>query len=203
MSWDGGESRVISKNKSLYDETMTFLDEQQIKSIRNTLPAALEYHFTNFQKLEVLASPIHKHMREDTPEWWQAITNIKFEAQAYLNQLRHIYYFLKSAPIKSKNISPPTQPELREVYDSIMTKNGMIYMLTQKWSAHRSYDDPREGDDEDLHAQVLLNLSNRTNIWSGCHFILCLQSHTLDLCSFHPKVINFLNWVFQETQLTR
>jgi hypothetical protein len=186
--------------KAQYNEIMTFLDEQQIISIRKSLPAALKYHFTNFQRLETLAAPKFGELTmEERLEHVQAITNIKFEAQAYLNQLRHIYYFLISPSIKSKNISPPSQPELRDVYDSIMDKNSAVQMLMQKWAAHRSYDAPWTGDNDNLHSQVLLNLSNRTNIWSGDgHFLLCLQDHPLDLCSFHPKVINFLDWLFQE-----
>jgi hypothetical protein len=141
-----------------------FLDEQQIKSFRRSLPAALDYHFTNFQRLEISA------VRMFDATWWNdttleerlevahALTNITFEVQAYLNQLRHVSYFLKSRQISQKIVGPPSQPGWREVYDSIMDQNGMIHMLANKWSAHRSYNSPRQ-EDINLHKEVLLNLS--------------------------------------------
>jgi hypothetical protein len=181
---------------------MTFLDEQQIKSIQRALPAALNYHFGNFQGLEKIASPEpdDQRMKElaERIKYAKALTNITFEVQAYLNQLRHIYYFLNSSQIKTRNIALPPKPELRDVYDSIVNKNGMVYMLTQKWSAHRSYDYPWKGDDERLHREVILNLSGGVTMWLDGHCLISLKNHTLDLCSFHPKVIDFLDWLFQE-----
>jgi hypothetical protein len=179
---------------------MDFLNEWQITSLKNVLPKALEYHYSNFQRLETLAERYVVRQDEgatltkieDAIPGIAALTNIKFEVQAYLCQLRRLKFFLKSV-----GLTRPADPALAEVWDSVMDPAGMVNLFANKWAAHRSFDDPR-GEDEHLHAQVLLNLDSSTTIWSNEHLVLELRGHELDLCSFHPRCLEFVSWVFRE-----
>ena len=172
------------------------LKYHQLRSLKNVLPRALEYHFSNFQRLEALAKPSSirdgQKMAEAVPHF-VAMTNIKFEVQAYICQLRRIKFFLLSVGLQE-----PTELALAEIWHAVVDKDGMISMLANKWAAHRSYDAP-QGEDDQLHAEVLLNLDGGVTMWNGDHLVLDLKSHELELCSFHPKVLAFVTWMFQES----
>ena len=170
----------------------------QILTFQRTLPEALEYHFAHFRKLEEKGAPALYVDRFHTDEEWveikQSQANIKFEVQAYLCQLRRASFF-----IKSLKLSPPKDLGLKEVWDSIVDKEGMVNVLSNKWASHRSVDYPR-GEDESLHTEVLLSLEGGSTSWSGNHLILLLSNFNLNLCEFHPKVLKFVNWMFSETE---
>jgi len=118
--------------------------------------------------------------------------------KAYLCQLRRARYFIKSLK-KSSKLNPPQDSELKEIWDLIVEKRGMIHILSDKWATHRSVDDKR-GEDESLHMELLLSLEGGATSWSGDHLILSLSNFNFNLCDFHPKVLKFLHWLFTETE---
>ena len=173
-----------------------FLKGRQLSSLKDVLPRALKYHFNNFQGLEALAKPSQVRFGLLSPEHRAsqvvALQTIKFEVQAYLCQLRRLKFFLHSMQVQK-----PTELVLIEVWDALMDKEGMISRLANKWATHRSYDDPR-GEDDQLHAEVLINLEGSTTTWTGDHLVLMLGSQELNLCIFHLKSLAFISWVFAE-----
>lgn len=181
---------------SLFD-----LREQQIFSASRYLPAALEYHFENFKKMEALGwlgmidRPDKLNKSEREPRF-NALLNIKFEAQAYLCQLRHLYFFLSSEQIKEK-IKEPEDEELLETWNSVMKKDGVIYLFSNKWAVHNCYDCPWKGD-EIYHKAILFSLNTQITSWYNGHLILTLNENKLDLCFWHSKIMNLIKWVFDE-----
>lgn len=176
------------------------LKNLQIFSLQRSLPEALEYHFANFKKLEEKGAPVLSVDRYRSDEEWTDIKrageNIKFEVQAYLCQLRRAKYFINNLKIVA-----PKDLELKEVWDSIIEKGGMINILSNKWASHRSIDYPHSEDDEDLHKEVLLSLDGASTSWSSDnHLILLLSGLKFDLCDFHPKVMKFTEWLFSQTE---
>ncbi len=172
----------------------------QILTFSTSLPESLKYHFANFKKLEEIGAPELSGHKYHTDEEWveirRARENIKFEVQAYLCQLRRAKYFINNLKIVA-----PKDLELKEVWDSIIEKGGMINILSNKWASHRSIDYPHSEDDEDLHKEVLLSLDGASTSWSSDnHLILLLSGLKFDLCDFHPKVMKFTNWLFLETE---
>lgn len=172
----------------------------QILTFSTSLPESLKYHFANFKKLEEIGAPELSGYKYHTDEEWveirRARENIKFEVQAYLCQLRRAKYFINNLKIVA-----PKDLELKEVWDSIIKKDGMINILSNKWASHRSIDYPHSEDDEDLHKEVLLSLDGASTSWSSDnHLVLLLSGLKFDLSDFHPKVIKFTNWLFLETE---
>ncbi|HEY4513553.1 MAG TPA: hypothetical protein VJH06_03515 [Candidatus Paceibacterota bacterium] len=190
---------VQSAEKNLADKKKwQGLKNFQIFTFQRALPEALEYHFTNFKKLEEKGVPALYIERYRTDEEWvevkQAQASIKFEIQAYLCQLRRASFF-----INSLKLTPPQDLELKEIWDSIIEKEGMANTLSNKWASHRSIDYPR-GEDDSLHTEVLLSLEGGATSWSGKHLILLLSNFNFNLCDFHPKVLKFIQWMFTETE---
>ena len=176
------------------------LKRLQILTLKNNLPNALEYHFSNFRKLEEMARPsFGKKQNQDIGIKFSAMTNIKFEIQAYLCQLRRIKHFMLSKQIKEKSIVPD-DPDLKEIWYSILDKNGMVNILANKWATHRSYDDPWEDDTDSTHAEVLINLEGGVTMWEEAHLYVSLGGHQLNLCNLHPKVLRFIEWFFVQLE---
>lgn len=185
----------MSDNIALELKRLSNLKVIQVKSLKNVLPKALNYHFSNFKSLEKMAHPdslIDGKPLKDFASHFESISVIKFEIQAYISQLRRIKHFINSVKLKE-----PTDPDLKEVWDAIMNEEGMVNMFANKWAVHRSFDDPR-GEDELIHAEVLMNLEGGVTMWQGEHLLLNLGKHEFDLCSFHPKAERFIEWVFDE-----
>lgn len=175
------------------------LRKHQIKSMRAHLPRALEYHFSNFKVQESVAAPSAMQDGEgmsSAAKKFEAREAIKFEVQAYLCQLRRFKFFIESLK-KERGLEEPKEPAPQYMWHSIMDKEGLINILSNKWAAHRSFDDPR-GEDDLLHAQILINLDGTTTMWGGDHLILGIDKREFDLCEDHPKVIEFISWVFKE-----
>lgn len=190
---------VQSAEKKLADQKKwRGLKNFQILTFELALPEALAYHFANFKRLEEKGSLAFSTERGHTDKEWkeikQAQTNIKFEVQAYLCQLRRAKFFINNLKLVA-----PTDLELKEIWDSIMQKEGMVNTLSNKWASHRSIDYP-QGEDESLHQEVLLRLEGGGTSWSENHLILLLSNFNFNLCEFHPKVLKFLNWMFSETE---
>src|SRR3989344_3273782 len=190
---------VQSREKNIADKKKwQGLKNFQILTFQRVLPEALEYHFANFRKLEEKGVPSLYVNRFHTDEEWAEIkksqANIKFEVQAYLCQLRRASFF-----IKSLKLNPPKDLELKEIWDSVVDKEGMVNVLSNKWASHRSVDYPR-GEDESLHKEVLLSLEGGSTSWVGSHLILLLSNFNFNLCEFHPKVLKFINWMFSQTE---
>ena len=172
------------------------LENEQIFSLKRTLPRALEYHFRNFTKLEKSSNQLVDGIpMEEATVSFNALENIKFEVQAYVCQLGRVKYFLLS--MTSRGLLPPTDPTVKGIWDTIINENGLINVLRNKWASHRSYDWPKSDTDK-LHKGVLLNLESSNTNWSGDHLILSLGKHELNLCDFHPKVLKFIDWLFSE-----
>lgn len=179
------------------------LKKLQTQTLKDNLPKALNYHFSNFKKLEKLARPRFdkdEAIQEDRRTVWESLTTIKFEIQAYLCQLRRVKHFIQSPVIRSLKINEPTDPEIKEVWNAIIKRDGMINALANKWAAHRSYDDPEKDDDDSVHAEVLMNLDGGVTMWEEDHMFLAFGKHHFNLCYFHPKVEKFLSWIFQEIE---
>ncbi len=191
---------IQSAEKNLADKKRwKGLKNVQILTLRNVLPRALNYHFNNFKKLEEKGAPENSFDKSLTGQEWAEIKesrlNIKFEVQAYICQLRRTKFF-----IHSMKLSPPKDLVLKEIWDSIMDKKGMVNVLSNKWASHRSIDDQRKEDTENLHRDVLLNLEGGATAWQDRCLILQVSGYRLDLCNFHPKVLEFVNWIFSETE---
>jgi hypothetical protein len=137
------------------------IEEHRTSSLQNVLNKALDYHFNNFTKLEVLAEPfgIKDGMSiDDVAERMKANSEIKLEIQAYINHLRRLKHFIKYLQ-KAKSIVEPTDLELKQIWKDIISDDGMVNTLANKWAVHRSVDDPRDETDS-LHLEVLLNLES-------------------------------------------
>ncbi len=169
----------------------------QVSTLNDVLKSALNYHYTNFIKLEKLAEPYGLKDRMklvDAAERLNANTVIKFEVQAYLNHLRRFKHFINHLQ-KNGGFNEPTDVVLNEIWRDILDSNGMINFFANKWAVHRSIDDPR-GESEDDHLSVLLNLEQVVTFWNNGHLSLSLRSHTLELFDYHLKVMKFIDWVF-------
>lgn len=176
------------------------LKKLQIQTLKNNLPKALNYHFSNFKKLEELARPRfgeEEKEGEARRAGWEALSTVKFEIQAYLCQLRRVKHFILSRAISSLKLEP-TEPEIKEVWNAVVEKDGMINALANKWATHRSYDDPKEDDIDSVHAEVLMNLEGGVTFWEEGHMYLAFGTHHFNLCDFHPKVEKFIAWIFKE-----
>ncbi len=181
------------------------LKKLQIETLKNNLPKALNYHFSNFKKLEVLARPRfgkEEAKGEARKAVFEALTTIKFEIQAYLCQLRRVKHFILSKAISSFNLKP-SDSEVKEVWDAIIEKDGMINAFANKWATHRSYDNPKEDDSDSLHAEVLMNLDGGMTMWEEDHMYLAFRKYHFNLCHFHFKVEKFLSWIFHEIENKR
>ncbi len=181
--------------------TSDFLDRLQINFIK-MLKKALEYHFFNFQIAERDGSPSAtvswpSLAEADRIKHFKALDALKFEAQAYICQAGRLFHFLKS--MERYGINEPTDPELKEVWNNIY-ESGAVYVLRNKWAAHRSYDDPKEGDTEFLHQEVLLNLDQSVTMWQGDHNEIHLGKINFHICDFHPKMERFLDWLSKEVE---
>ncbi|MBS3904200.1 MAG: hypothetical protein KGZ39_02615 [Simkania sp.] len=171
----------------------------QILTFQRSLPESLEYHFANFKRLEAVGAPELSEHKYHTDEEWveirRARENIKFEVQAYLCQLRRAKHF-----INNLKITAPEDLELKEVWDSILNKDGMTNVLANKWATHRSVDNP-ENETDTFHTEILLSLDGASTSWSSDnHLILLLSDLKFNLCDFHPKVIKFTSWLFSEAE---
>ncbi len=174
------------------------LKNLQILTFQTSLPESLEYHFSNFKKLETIGAPELSDHKYHTDEEWAEIKrareNIKFEAQAYLSQLRRAKHF-----ILNLKITAPEDIELKEVWDSVVNEDGMTNVLANKWAAHRSVDAPK-GETDKFHTEVLLALDGASTSWKESHLILLLSGIEFDLCDFHPKLMMFIDWLFSEAK---
>jgi hypothetical protein len=168
----------------------------RITSFERVLKEALEYHFSNFVKLEKLAKP---YFGDDDPrdklEHAQAMTTVKFEAQAYISQFRRLKHFLDYF-MRKKVIREPENPELKQTWQDLMQKGGVINMLANKWAVHRSADDPK-GETNSLHLEVLLNLDGPVTMWGDDHLYLSIGKYSFYLFYYHSKVLKFIDWVFK------
>lgn len=178
------------------------LKNLQTQTLKTNLPKALNYHFSNFKRLEGLARPRfgnEEKVGEARKESWEALSVIKFEIQAYLCQLRRVKHYILSSTIRSLSLKP-TDPEIKYVWNAILEKEGMINSLANKWAAHRSYDDPEKDDTDSIHAEVLMNLDGGVTFWEEDHMYLAFGKHHFNLCDFHPKVEKFISWIFKEIE---
>ncbi len=182
-----------SKNK--------LLDAQRSSSLERVLKSALQYHFDNFSRLELLGKPYPQDQRISVLQRMQANTNIKFEAQAYLIHLRRLRHFIKYLEANHL-IQPPLEEENLEIWNDILKKNGKLNLLANKWAAHRSFDDER-GEDIELHLEVLLNLEGTVTFWSNNHLSLSIDTTEFCLHEYHPKVLKFIDWLFNEINSKR
>lgn len=177
------------------------IEEKQAPSLKQVLHEALKYHFSNFKKLEELAEPYSMKDRmgiTSAAVRMKANTTIKFEVQAYINQLRRLKHFIRYLQ-KKKRFKEPEDPELKQIWDDITRDDGVINMLANKWAAHRSVDDPR-GESDSLHLAVLLNLEGAITMWSNGHLFLSIERHSFSLFHYHPKALKFVDWVFKAVE---
>lgn len=176
------------------------IKENQAPTLKQYLLSALNYHYSNFTKLEELAEPYSEKDRAgivNFAERMKANEVIKFEVQAYINQLKRLKHFINSFKKKGL-INEPSEKELSEVWRDIMEKEGVINLLANKWASHRSIDYPSKDDNDLLHLTVLLNLEQVVTMWSNGHLVVDIKDHELNLFLYHQKAINFANWVFSE-----
>lgn len=174
------------------------LDREQLKLINN-IRYPLRYHLKNYQDAEKKGHPdvINSGLPADgVKDFFDAGQIVKFEGYAYICQLGKLIHFLKSIE-KKYSLNPPDKDSLKEVWDSLH-EDGAIYTLRNKWTAHRSYDDP-QGEKNSTHAEVLLNLDSvGTTVWEGVHHRFMLgEGINFDPCDFHPKLEGFLDWLNQ------
>lgn len=177
------------------------IEENQISSLKRVLKDALEYHFLNFTKLEKLAEPYSiedKTKIADAVVRLRANTTIKFELQAYINQLRRLKHFIKFLQEKG-GFGEPKDPELKQIWYDIIEDKGVINMLANKWAAHRSVDDPK-GESDSLHLAVLLNLEGAVTMWGNGHIFLSIDKYEFYLFHYHFKALKFIDWVFETVE---
>jgi len=174
------------------------IEEKQASSLKQVLQEALKYHFSNFTELEKLAEPFSVEDRmgiTDAAVRMKANSTIKFEVQAYINQLRRLKHFIKFLQSRG-GFDEPQDPELKQVWDDIMEKDGVVNLLANKWAAHRSVDDP-QGESDSLHLAVLLNLEGTITMWSNGHLYLSIEEYEFSLFHYHSKALKFVDWVFE------
>lgn len=177
------------------------LEEKRSSSLEGVLKHALPYHFSNFEKFERQGVPLGMSGGDTgvpIEERMRANTLIKFEVQAYINHLRRLKHHINFL-LKQEAISVPIEQEYKEVWDDIMSDNGMINLLANKWAAHRSFDDPR-GEDLGSHLEILLNFEGTVTMWGNGHLYLSIGNHTFYLYYYHPKALNFVNWFFTQVR---
>lgn len=178
------------------------IEENQSPSLKRVLKGAVDYHFSNFTKLEKLAEP---YSLRDRMKMVDAVTRlkandvIKFEVQAYINHLRRLKHFIRFLQ-KAKKISRPENTKWKEIWYDIMDDNGVVNLLANKWAVHRSADDPRKEDTYNLHLTVLLNLEGPITMWGNGHMYLSIDKHQFYLFHYHPKVLNFIDWIFSKLE---
>lgn len=177
------------------------LKKVQIDSI-SKINKPLQYHFGRFLTLEEIAKPSNdvnwnEKTDEERRKCFDAKEQIKYEIEAYINKLGKFAIFCFELS-NELNIVKPEQESFAEVWDSLR-KDGVIYELRNKWTAHRSFDKPR-GEDDDLHLEVLLNLEGPVTIWEEDKFILYFQEFSLHLHDYHPKFLLFLDWFISEVR---
>ena len=176
------------------------IDSTQISSLKRVLKEALEYHYSNFVKLEELAKPYFgaNFKIHNTFAHAEAMINIKFEAQAYICQLRRLKHFIIFFQQK-KIINEPNDSGLKQIWRDLMQDNGVINMLANKWAVHRSVDDPKD-ETKELHLEVLLNLDGPVTMWGNNHMYLSIDKYSFYLYDYHPRVLRFINWVFETVE---
>ncbi len=182
--------------------------QEQIKSMRNILPKALNYHFKNYSILERLGCPgFMEYMRQNKNSWTENFIKhqeanevIKFELQSYINHVGRLYFFIKYF-VSNYSLLPPNNKELLEVWHMIISPDGIIHKLRHKWGAHRSVDDPR-GEDDQMHYEVTINLDSSTTIWIHNEMVLMFGDKHFNLARFHHTMIKFTDWLFPEIEKT-
>lgn len=182
----------------------TDLKRVQVESI-STIQRPLTYHFDRFVLFEQSANPERTKKWESLSDverrvYFDGQKFIKYEVEAYISKLGKFARFCFELS-KELGIKRPEQEPLSEVWDSLRD-GGVIKELRDKWTAHRSYDKPEKNDTEHLHLEVLLNLEGPVTFWIGEHFILEFQKFSFDLCDYHPKLITFLEWFFDQVNST-
>lgn len=187
------ESNAI-QHKKIFKK---LIKETQTSSLKRVLEEALNYHYSNFIQLEKIANPDYLQeglSTEAVAISMQANNNIKFEVQAYLLQYRRLKHFLEYIQT-NKGFDMPTDPELKQIWNDLMRKEGVVNILVNKWAAHRSVDDPR-GENDHLHLTVLLNFESAITMWGSGHMFLSIGEHTFYLFDYHLKALKFIEWVF-------
>lgn len=176
------------------------IKQHQISTLKNVLQKALNYHFSNFKKLEKRANPYPEgqESRYKLITRMKANSEIKLEVQAYINHLRRLKHLIKYLQ-KNKRITEPTDADLKQTWNDLMQDAGMINLLANKWAAHRAIDDPK-GETKSLHLEVLLNLEGEVTMWGEDHLFLSIDKYSFYLCHYHPKAIKFIDWVFRNIQ---
>jgi len=175
------------------------IEEHQASSLKRVLQVALEYHFSNFKKLEELAEPYSVKDRmgiTSVAVRIRANSEIKLEVQAYINQLRRLKHFINYLQ-KHGGFEASTDPELKQVWNDIMERNGVVNLLANKWASHRSVDDPKEEESDALHLEVLLNLESTITTWGNGHLCLQIKNYSFYLFHYHHKALKFIDWVFE------
>ncbi len=122
--------------------------ENQVSTLKQSLISALNYHYSNFIKLEEKAEPYSVKDRMgivNFAERMKANGTIKFEVQAYVNHLKRLKHFINSFKKKGL-IDFPSGKETSEVWRDIMEREGIINLLANKWASHRSVDYPHKED---------------------------------------------------------
>lgn len=178
------------------------INERQVPTLKQSLSSSLNYHYSNYIKLEEVAEPFSTKDKEGivkAAERMNANEHIKFELQAYVNQLKRLKHFINSFRNKGF-ISEPNQPELAQVWQDIMDKSGVVNLLANKWASHRSIDYPDKDDDDHLHLTVLLSLELGITMWDNGHLYVDIKNKEFNLFHYHEKAINFINWVFGEVE---
>lgn len=169
------------------------LEKMQIDSMKWFLNG-LDYHFFTFAKFEKTLHPFNKTIPHE--ERIKSHGYIKYEVEAYISRLFRFRSFFHN--IKRRlNISRPDSADLLEIWDSFEA-GGVITKFRNKWIAHRSYDDPRHGDTEDTHAEVLINLEGSGTFWEDNHFIIYFDKSRFDICDYHNKFKSFFNWFMEK-----
>ena len=180
------------------DDYKVLIHSHQASTLKEVLKDALKYHFENFSRLEELGDPAiltsGDQPIEEVTARMRANTHIKFEVMAYINQLRRLKHFINYLK-KNGEFSPPDNSDLLQVWKDIMDEDGVINILANKWTAHRSVDDPRNESDS-FHLAVLLNLESTITMWGNGHMYLSFDRYEFYLHHHHPSILEFVNWVF-------
>ena len=103
---------------------------------------------------------------------------------------------------KKEMICEPEDGELKQIWYDILDSKGVVNVLANKWSAHRSVDDPK-GESDSLHLAVLLNLESTITMWGNSHLFLSIEKYEFYLFHYHPKVLKFIDWVFATIEKSR
>ena len=181
----------------------------QIRSMMINLPKALKYHYKNFKDKEDLLCPSDDfNWRDqfdgvslDNPKFisfMEKEETIRFDIQSYLLQLGRFYHFLKSNQIQTLiNIDSVNDEEVKEIWNDIMVKKGIISLLIMKWVKHRSYDWPLKDDTDKIHHEVVSQLELSYICGEG-KYLIQINGKLFSLTKKHRKIMKLIAWVFKE-----